>query len=278
MPLTGRSYLGAESGGMLSTTVRRRRITIGAGLIAVVGPMIWVPPWWILAPLLICGIFLLAWGLFPQRVESLVAQHPRIQTFSRFLSDKNTALFSETVKIPASRERSQWEQEWHDQRNVRREFWRLINMAYKNWAGRSTDRSLQDLIEANQIPPELPLDDGRQFQKWVWDIWDKQNKGELKTLRDFTAQIYPGATPAELGGPWSRPASFCDATVRPTGGSGVGLRAPSPTPMALVKRRNGEPVSSESHARYTREPNPIPASSASAPSHGPDKMSAFARR
>ncbi len=67
----------------------------------------------------------------------------------------------------------------------------------KNWAGRSTDRSLQDLIEANQIPPELPLDDGRQFQKWVWDIWDKQNKGELKTLRDFTAQIYPGATPAE---------------------------------------------------------------------------------
>lgn len=97
----------------------------------------------------------------------------------------------------SSRERSQWEQEWHDKRDVRREFWRLVNMAYRNWAGRSTDRSLQDLVEASQFPPELPLDDGRQFSKWAWTIWDKQNKGSLQTLRDFTSQIYPGVTPAE---------------------------------------------------------------------------------
>ena len=111
-------------------------------------------------------------------------------------AEQSANIFTAAAPL-SSHERSQWQQEWHDQRDVRREFWRLLNTAYKNWTGNPTDRSIQDLVEASQFPPELPLDDGRQFPNWVWNVWDKQDREPLKTLRNFTSQIYPGVTPAE---------------------------------------------------------------------------------
>ena len=51
------------------------------------------------------------------------------------------------------RQRTQWEQEWHDQRDVRREFWRLMKEAYQNWGRLPQERSLLDLVQASQFLP-----------------------------------------------------------------------------------------------------------------------------
>ncbi len=168
-------------------------VTFGGGLMLAVGAEYFGGDHWIVFVVFVSGILIVIFGVL-WGVAEWLAERKYLRSS---IQDDAAPVPLDTAAPLSSRERRQWQQEWHDQRNVRREFWRLLNTAYKNWTGRPTDRSLQDLVEANQFPPELPLDDGRQFPKWVWNVWDRQDKEPLKTLRNFTSQIYPGVMPAE---------------------------------------------------------------------------------
>lgn len=47
-----------------------RKITIGFGIIAVVGPMMWQPPWQVLLPFLLLGVGFICWGIFGDSFEA----------------------------------------------------------------------------------------------------------------------------------------------------------------------------------------------------------------
>ena len=87
-------------------------------------------------------------------------------------------------------ERSQWEQEHHGHRLDRREFWRLLKLAYSNWiANPAVGRSLEDLVAGAAFPNKLPLSDGSAFPDWAWQAPDKWS-GDARHLSQFAEQVY----------------------------------------------------------------------------------------
>lgn len=91
--------------------------------------------------------------------------------------------------------RSDWQQEWQDHRLDRREFLRLLEVAYANWnMNPNPPRSLMDVARAAQFPFDLPLTDNSKFPEWAWEA-EKHCSGDAETLLQLASQIYIAVTP-----------------------------------------------------------------------------------
>jgi len=62
-----------------------------------------------------------------------------------------------------------WQQEWHELRFRRNDFWLLINRAYEHWSGK-LEESLRRIIAGSGFPNALPLVDNTTFSSWVWEF------------------------------------------------------------------------------------------------------------
>jgi hypothetical protein len=104
-----------------------------------------------------------------------------------------------TTDEPRSAPRSDWQQEWHELRFRRRDFWSSVIRAYDYW---NEDHGyghppLHTLIDAAPFPSDLPLGGSDvRFPDWVWSFSNPQLTGEAAALNGLATAIYPAAKPA----------------------------------------------------------------------------------
>jgi hypothetical protein len=96
---------------------------------------------------------------------------------------------------PRSNARSDWEQEWHELRFRRSDFWSSATDAYNYWNEEHGQSALRELLEAASFPLELPLNQTQKFADWVWDFSHPNLTGATRALNDFAAAIYPAVKP-----------------------------------------------------------------------------------
>lgn len=155
-----------------------------------------------LAPILLDGTPVPDGGRLPDDLKALVDRQAELVEFRTFDADV-ARLIKKLGLAPASMVRSttqytepsRWAAELHEHRLDRREFWRLLEIAYANWSVKpNSDRSLRDVVRSAQMPSELPLVDNSKFPDWAWTA-EERCAGDARYLLQFTSAIYVAAKP-----------------------------------------------------------------------------------
>jgi hypothetical protein len=94
--------------------------------------------------------------------------------------------------------RSEWEKELRDLRFDRRDFLRMLEMAYAHWDRKpDPDRSLGDVVRSASMPSDLPLEDNSKFPDWAWAA-EGHCVGDAKQLLEFASAIYIACKPPRV--------------------------------------------------------------------------------
>ena len=98
-------------------------------------------------------------------------------------------------------ERTPWEQEWHELRFRRDDFWRYMAIAMMAELGYGEHGPiLHKRIADSAFPRALPFADGTDFPDWVWKAGSKFS-GEAENLNRLASKIYPAVKPARSAKP-----------------------------------------------------------------------------
>ncbi|HEX5998436.1 MAG TPA: toll/interleukin-1 receptor domain-containing protein [Hyphomicrobiaceae bacterium] len=151
-------------------------------------------------PILLDGTPMPAASRLPADLAELAHRQAELAEFRTFDADverliRRLGFNPASAERPFASERTRWEAELYDHRLDRREFWRLLEIAYKNWSMKPhPNRPLRDVVNSAPIPRALPLADNSKFPEWAW-MAEIHVVGDAGGLLQFVSAIYTAATP-----------------------------------------------------------------------------------